>query len=369
MEASKLMTTPNRIDDDPRWASAPGDTIRRILDSRGQRSEQLADGLGIRLVEAQQLIDGQTEITGDLAVALARFVGSTPNFWLVRDSSYRESLAWLDADSLVQRSPIADMVGKGWLEATSGWKSQARALLSFYDVRDAAEWTAKWAPRLSETHFRSSKAFKSEDLSVAAWLRQVERGASQISVSRWDPSRLRSLLPELRHLSKLSDISKSLSVAQSLIASSGVALQLFPAPAGNRLSGAAFVLESGQRVIGLTGRHLAEDHLWFTLFHEIAHLLLHSNEDSFLDILDPGEGESNVEDEANTFARNALIPTGLTRFRETRPTMRRVLAFAAAEGVAPGVVVGQLHHEGILQYNQLRRLIRRYHWDDSTLKT
>ncbi|PYY46414.1 hypothetical protein DEJ03_07995 [Curtobacterium sp. MCLR17_043] len=365
------MTDNTVLDVDPRWASAPGVTIRRSLAARGLDAEDLADKLGVSDPDARRLLTGETSITADVAALLAELLGSTAAFWQTREAQYRESLHLLDADDLASRAPLKDMVKQGWLPEASSWKDTATSVLSFFDVEDSAEWERKWGSRLRETDFRGSPTYESQDVSVAAWLRQAELSTRNIRTETWSPAELRKAASELRGLSRVGNPEVFLPRAQRLLAEAGVALVLIKATAGNRLSGAALRLEDGRRAIALTGRHLAEDHLWFTLFHEIGHLLLHGARDDFLDSLDADDiGDSAVEDQANDWARAALIPTGIDSLGNGRaqgPTRREILGFASDIGIAPGIVVGQLHHAGKLQPNQHRPLIRHYRWVGTSL--
>lgn len=364
---SAFTTTENN----PRWASAPGSSIKRALSARGLNTDDLADALSISDPEARRLLTGEITIDAATASALSRLLGSTPSFWLTRENQYRESLKWLDADQIAQQSPLEAMINNGWLEAGSDWKGQARALLDYYGVQDADEWRAQWVPRLAETRYRTSPTFESSDFAVTAWLRRVEQRANQIQIAEWSPGTLRSILPKIRALSKMSDPSRFLPILEQTLASVGVAAVVQRPLDGNRLSGVATTLPNGTRAIGLTVRHMAEDHFWFTLFHEIGHLLMHGDDVDVLDELDDSSGLSQSEAEANEFAREALVPGGVDHLRGQRkngPTARQVHAFASQLGVAPGVVVGQLHHYEILQYNQLRGLIRHYRWDGLTLR-
>ena len=366
-----LVTVRDRVGGEPRWASAPGDTICRVLEAKGLTTEDLADCLGISDPDARRLAGGEMAVDAEIAAALARLLGSTPDFWMRREEQYRASLRWLGADELARRSPIAEMVRFGWLQSEAGWKDQAASLLSYFDVSDAAQWDRTWASRLGEALYRTSPSFASNEMSVAVWLRRAEVEASRQSLQVWSPSRLREAVPRIRQLSKVGDPSRFLPRIAELLAAAGVALVVLRAPSENRLSGAAFKLGESARAIALTGRHLAEDHLWFTLFHEIGHLLLHDGEGDFLDALDADDAKySATEEEANDFARTTLFPSGIEALATSRasgPTKRQVVAFAATCGVAPGVVVGRLHHDGVLAYNQLNGLVRRYRWRDQTL--
>nr|WP_255526474.1 ImmA/IrrE family metallo-endopeptidase [Clavibacter sp. VKM Ac-2872] len=338
------------------------------MESRGLTWESLADALELSDPQLRRLINGELTITSSLANKLAGALGSTAHFWESRESNYRESMSLLAADQLAQDSPMEYMVQKGWIEGTTEWAARARSLLAFYGVNTTDEWVRTWSSRLKEANFRTSPTFESHDLSVSAWLRCAEIKANQLNLSAWSPSGVRAVLPPLRRLSLLSNPQKFVPQAQALLASAGVALVILPATPENRLSGAAFVAHDQRRVIGLTGRHLSEDHFWFTLFHEIGHLLLHGDAGDFLDTMDPADADSLVEHEANEHARSILIPSGLGTLSEGRLTTRRVVAFAASQGISPGLVVGQLHHAKIIRYNQMQYLIRRYRWDGAMLK-
>ena len=65
-------------------------------------------------------------------------------------------------------------------------------------------------------------------------------------------------------------------------------------------------------MIALSFRYLSDDHFWFTLFHEIGHLILHGMDATFIDSEDTSENDR--EKEANSFAASVLIP--LDRYEE-----------------------------------------------------
>lgn len=356
----------------PRWASAPGATILKLLRARNLTTDDLAEALQVSDPFARRLLSGEALITSEIAAGISNLLGSTPDFWRSREAQFRDSVEWLRVDDLVQQSPIDQMLERGWIEEGSSWKDQASALLSYYNVPSAEAWSARWRDRLLDTHFRASPTFASDDLSLAAWLRQAELQAERLELEAWNPNSLRTAIPALRVLTKMRDPQKFLPLAQALLANAGVAMVVIPSTPSNRLSGAALKLGEDRRVIALTARHLSDDHLWFTLFHEIGHLLLHDAEDEFLDVLDgSGAGESENELEANDFARDTLLPDGVSSLEGRRvngPTMREVVAFADAEGISPGIVVGRLQFDRVIRYNQLRKLIRNYYWDGTTLK-
>jgi hypothetical protein len=143
----------------------------------------------------------------------------------------------------------------------------------------------------------------------------------------------------------------------------GVAVALTPAPKGCPVSGATWWLTPEKAVLALTLRHKSNDHLWFSLFHELAHLIKHGKRMRFIegiDGLDP-----KLEAEADRFAADQLIPPGCgyTEFADGLLTATAVRRFAKSIGTAPGIVVGRLQKDGLLAWaSPLNKLKVRYAW-------
>jgi HTH-type transcriptional regulator / antitoxin HigA len=70
-----------------------------------------------------------------------------------------------------------------------------------------------------------------------------------------------------------------------------------------------------------------------------------------------------LENEADKFAAQTLIPPRYERrLKEIR--FADIPVLAEEIGVAPAVVVGRLHHEGILKYSQGNKMRRRYEFKE-----
>lgn len=87
---------------------------------------------------------------------------------------------------------------------------------------------------------------------------------------------------------------------QTLFAECGIALIFLPHISGSFLNGATFY-DNNKIVMGLTVRGKSADIFWFSLFHELGHILLGH--------LNHKDGISSVnEKEADAFAAEWLIP-------------------------------------------------------------
>src|SRR5581483_6573635 len=109
---------------------------------------------------------------------------------------------------------------------------------------------------------------------------EAELVAQGIDLSDFVEDNLRSLLPELRKLTRLRADS-IMDTLQEMCARAGVAVGLVPEIHNTGISGCARWLSERRALVALTLRYKTDDQFWFTVFHELGHILLHRNKRSF----------------------------------------------------------------------------------------
>jgi HTH-type transcriptional regulator / antitoxin HigA len=354
----------------PLWASPPGRTIRARLDELGFDVSEFAGLLGTSIHVADGLLNGRETITIDVARQLSSLIGASAEFWVSRDCQYRDDLVRVETDQWLGGLPVQAMTKFGWIAPEPGWASRADACLSFFGVEDVGAWRSMYEPMLAASRMRISAAVLSRRPAVAAWLRRATLQAEAVPVARWDASVARDSLDAMKALTRNKDPGDFLPKLQSLLARAGVALAVVRALPGCPASGAARFLSPDRAMVVVSGRFLADDHFWFTVMHEVGHLLLHRPEDTILD--DPysyDEVDSQEEREANLFAADRLFPASVrVQVPAGTLTHRDVISLALKAGVSPGIVVGQLQFENRIQRNHLNRLKRRYKWNGPNLE-
>jgi len=129
-----------------------------------------------------------------------------------------------------------------------------------------------------------------------------------------------------------------------------------------KLDGAVFSLSSGHIVVALSLRYSRLDNFWFTLMHELAHVVLHANqlEKPILDDLDV-ESDSLIERQADRLASDGLIPRNEWRSCPARYTnsITDILSFAERLGIPAQCVAGRLQREQ-KRYDLFTELINQY---------
>ena len=354
---------PNTIDFCPDWVSAPGRTVAEILRHEKLSARDFAECSQLRQSEVKHLLSGKLSITLDVAERLHRSIGGTVEFWLARDYQYREDSERLLGHSLewVRQLPVSDMRRLGWMERATTPAEEATSCLEFFGVGSVQEWHDTYDYLEEAVLFRRSENFESRPACVAAWLRQGEREAENVKTKDWNASRFIDALLEAKKLSRDKDPASFLPKLQKLCADCGVSLVIVRTPSGCPASGATRFLNEKNAMLMLSFRHLTDDHFWFSFFHEAAHLLLH-HPDKFL-VEGVGDARAKLEIEANEFAQSLIVPEiHRQEFLQLKSRSIEIIRFAKKVGVAPGLIVGQLQHHGILSFNQQNRLKRRYEW-------
>lgn len=351
----------------PDWVSPPGHTIVSILEERELTVEQFARQIGRSAAVAQKILDGAHAIDADLARQLASTVGASETFWISREHDYRASIAppedvsVTSLSDLIGRLPVGDMQKFGWIGKTRSRDDQIAECLSFFAVSTLAQWQGRYENAFQHAAYRRSTAYASCEVATTAWLRQGEIETQYDEVAVWSPKVLESQIPHFRRLTWYKSPALFLPKLKEAFAEAGVKFAIVRAPKGCSASGAVRILSDDTPHIQLSFRYLSDDQFWFSLFHEIAHLLLHYDKMPILENTELTEDE--CEREANEYAAQVIVPMPYREeFLSLGGSRFPIINFAKKVGIAPGLIVGQLQHEGIIRFNQMQHLKRRFHW-------
>lgn len=351
------------------WFSKPGDSLRSMMVRRQVTAQHLSERLDGGVATLKGLLSGDVAIDEGHARVLAATLGGTASFWLRREASYREAL-----ERALDRVVADEGERAGWLQlrvpgtrprgrmSLATQRAEVRRRLAFFNVGTLDAWNARYGRVCSDTLFRTSQAFESEDNAVLMWLRSGELGADLVDTRPWNAGNLQDRMDEIRKLSQVRKPERFLPKLKTLCAEAGVAVVTKRAPDKCRASGASRMVAPDKAMILLSFRGLSDDRFWFTVFHEIGHLLLHGAEtfvDADMEELDESERE------ANEFAARVIIPENrIERFEQLPPVRDEVVRFSVETDVSPGLTVGQMQHREMIGRTDLNYLKRFWKWRD-----
>lgn len=355
---------------EPKWTTPPGATVLDLIQERGLPIRDLATATNRDMRSVSRLLFGLEPLTKEWADSLSSFFGATPSFWLRREELYRADLERLcevgrgpNIGQWLKGIPLQDMVRFGWIEQGASAEETVLNACAFFGVTSAEAFGRKYRDLLAASAYRTSSTFEARPSAVAAWLRQGEIEASAIDCEPWSEQKLQRSLADVRALTRESDPKRFLPELERLLAECGVAMVVARAPNGCRASGATRFLRADKALIQLSFRYLADDQFWFTVFHEIGHLVLHAHDTLFLEGLEARN--SNAEAEANDFALNTLFSqVGVDALDTVRTSKLDIARLARRAGISPGIVVGQLQEKGRIPYKHFNYMKVRYSWSE-----
>lgn len=203
---------------------------------------------------------------------------------------------------------------------------------------------------------RTQQSMNGSVEALAVWLKIGEQKAKNIEVNKFDKEKLRLLIPEFRKMTfrNQSDFHYEL---VKLCAECGVKVILVEKLTNTNVMGATQWIDN-KPVIQLTLKGKRADSFWFTFLHEVAHILIHDNNDFHMQ----EDSKSELEDEADKNARNWLIPENEYNrfiFNNSKKiiTINSIDKFAKKIGIHPSIVIGRLQHEGKIEWNMYNEYI------------
>src|ERR1700676_855894 len=83
----------------------PGEHLAEELKTLGMSAAELARKIDVPTNRITQILNGERSITGDTALRLGHFFGTSPEFWLNLQTLYELRLAQQEAGSTIQALP------------------------------------------------------------------------------------------------------------------------------------------------------------------------------------------------------------------------------------------------------------------------
>ena len=208
-----------------------------------------------------------------------------------------------------------------------------------------------------------SSSFDTNIYSVITWLRQGVIKSGNFDLENWNSKKFKKTLFEVRKLTRVKDPNIFLPLIKEQFSNCGVCFIVSPIPKKCHASGATFFLNPQKAIMIMSFRHKTDDHFWFSLFHEAAHLLLHGKQELIIEINKESISEINIsEKEANDFSMNILIPDKYKAefMNLNTKNWREIVRFAKKIDVSAGILVGQLQHLGLIKHSHYNKLKTRY---------
>lgn len=338
-------------------ATPPGATIKEQLIDRGMSQKEFAVRMDMSEKHISRLINGEVQLTSDVAMRLEMVLGLPAHFWSNLENIYREKLVKaqaeneMDADlETIKKVPYNEMAKNGWVQETRNGIERVINLRKFFEV---VQLGLIKEPTIQGIACRRLGDGEKSDYALLAWAQKAKLEARNIQTDAINIEKLKATLPDIRRMTRQNPEVFCTPLCDTL-AACGIALVFLPHIGGSFLHGATFY-DGAKIVIGMTVRGKDADRFWFSLFHEFGHIIL-----GHIGQID-GTTEED-EKNADTFARDTLIPRATFEAFTNQGAFDKpsIVRFAESVGIDPGIVVGRLQKELFIPFSWYRDLKTKY---------
>lgn len=338
----------------------PGAHIQELMEIRDWTQQDLADVLGVSTKHVNKLLNDEQPITLNMAKLLGEAFELSPQFWINLDTNYRlrqedETEEKKDVDirsKIYQYMPINEMCRKKWFEKPKTTNELEETVCDFWNMKTLDFQVMGQVPILN---YRKSEAYdKFNPFSANCWYQMAKNSAEKFDVPDYNRKSLKQLAEKLHSYTRkengVTEVLKKLN-------ETGVKFLVLSHLQKTYIDGASFIHNSSP-VIVYTARYKRNDNFWFTLAHEIAHVLKHLKKegDHFLDDFTKSvEKENDKEQEANALAAEYLRHNEILDFFDSYSyiTQEQVEECAETFDVHTAIIMGALAHHKQISYKYL----------------
>jgi len=337
-------------------ATPPGATIKEQIKDRGMTQKELALRMQMSEKHICELLKGNVQLTPDVALRLENILGIPASFWNNLEAIYRDKITRANAENQIDTDidaakniPFKEMVKFKWVKQAKNDVEKITILRNFFEVSGL---TALKNPEINKIACRRLVETEHGDYALMTWAQKAKLEARKHDVSDINISKVKTILKDIRSMTT-ENPKTFCSKLEQCLASCGIAIVFLPHIGGSFLHGATFY-DGKKIVMGLTVRGKDADRFWFSLFHEIGHVVLgHIGKDCV-----------TIDDEraADLFAENSLIPQEKIKefLAQNNFSKNNIIKFANSIKIAPGIVVGRLQKENYIGYNRMYDLKEKY---------
>ena len=335
----------------------PGETLAEVIEDRQMTQRELAIRTGMTEKHISTIIHGQKNISATFAKKLEYALGIETSFWMNLQDNYDreliefEELNKITGEELGVLKRLKEVIevwsSFGWIDkmASSAIKLlDLRRLLGISNLLDIPKISYAAAYRVKR------KNANIDPYVLFAWQRMCELLTRDVAVAeKVDINKLREKITDIKQVMfiRSSQIQKALS---EIFSECGIAFRIVPNFTGAPVQGFIKESEYGSLILCMTLRQKFADIFWFTLFHEVAHILNGDTKHMFIDF-DSVSGD--IEARADRIASEILInPKEYKAFvvSERYKSSTEITNFAASQNVKSYIVQGRLMNDKLIDW-------------------
>ncbi|MEG1705161.1 MAG: helix-turn-helix domain-containing protein [Clostridia bacterium] len=289
----------------------PSETLKEILEEKQMKQEELAIRTGYSAKHISEVVNGKKGISPLFAKSLEYVFGIPATFWINLQGIYdKEMLEYKEQQEIDENEVnivkyLKDLIKYAENnEIMCKTKDKISQIIELRNICNVNNLTYINNLFTNQFAFRKSEKIVTNIYILYVWLRICELKSQKNKIdNNYDEEKLKNNIQNIKNCMFL-EINACIKELEKIFEECGIIFQVVKNFAGAPVQG--FIKKIDNKILlSMTIRGAFADVFWFTLFHEIGHLL--NNDIVNNNYVDFMESKSTAEDEADKFAKNILI--------------------------------------------------------------
>lgn len=334
----------NYIEYNDTIAFHPGYYIKEIIDDKGLTQEDFAKRLNTTAKNLSVIIKGEQGLSVDIAMKLSRMLGTSITYWLNLQAAYDAAKAEIDSlEELEEERKVFSFLDYRYFRDNYGLPDLPRKkdmqIVEMRKFLNVASLTVLTKRDLAAV-FRNTEAERDEASTVRAnaMVQIAVNKALATEAPKFDKRKFERAVNYVLTLTTYKN--GFFKQIKNAFLDAGVIFVIMPDLTGSKTNGATKRI-GNKIMLMLNDRRLNAYAFWFTLFHEIGHII---NGDYGISL----ENETGKQEElADRYAEDRLIPPEdyAAFVADEKFDAGSIRRFAVKINRDPGIVVGRLSND------------------------
>lgn len=346
----------------------PGETIADILLERGITQAELATRAGVSTAYVSYVIAGKKDISANFAMGLEYALSVPKSFWLNLQANYdAEVLELVEQETITDEERLVcenlTEVAKHlcFLDILPPYKKKEDLILSLRKILQISN-LANLKDIITVGAFRIAPNAAINPYVLGAWIRLCQIIGDNNTVNpQFELNQPDNLIAELKQIMLQNDTNMQTDLKQ-ILGKYGIDFSIVKNFKGVPVQGYISQKKDDTYQMVLTIRGAYADIFWFSLFHELGHLI-NGDIGKTAKFIDDGSDLDN-ENAADTFAQNKLLsPNSYDSFINRGDfSFEAIKEYAASQNVMPYIVISRLQKEKYIDKQCYNEYKLRYQW-------
>mgnify|MGYP000971445949 FL=1 len=332
----------------------PGVYIKETLEAMEMTAREFSARTGISERTLSAIINGNEDITFDIAYKLSLYFDNSVNYWTNLQNQYNLYTYEIEKEKeleeewnlikgvkkyLLESNYISDEDGKTEIICKC---RQVVGVNSLLLLKKEDSFVC-----LKEQHTKNEADCFFQNFWIALALNEARKK----DVNPFSKSLLISSLTEIRNMT-IQNPTVFYPKLQKIFDNCGISFVLLPYLSKSNIYGATKWFSKDNVMLAISNRGEKADLFWFTLFHEISHVLMEHRRETLINM------KGSEDEEADRMASEMLIPQKeWDKFTSCKIyTKESINEFAKEIGIHPCIVLGRLHKEKKVPYDRFNKI-------------